>query len=292
MAGDLGSGKNTLGLLNWLLSWFVDLGLAQLKMINFYVRKTGHFLAYGLMYVLWFRAFRGQAHFGPWRACLWSLGFCLLFSSLDEGRQWFYPTRGASISDVILDMSGASLAALIAGAVWQAWDLAAPISVVNLWRKPYVLNYWLPPVLWSLAVLAVQGLVPVEITLGPLKWFVSWFAIVDSYELKILNLYLWKTGQALTFGVLYVLWFRAFQGYTSAGRNRACLSALGLCLYVALLQELLQIFARTRGGSMYEVILDMSGAALAALVTHAVWRPRYHALIPAGIPRRQIIGPE
>jgi len=37
---------------------------------------------------------------------------------MDEGRQWFYSTRGASIGDVILDMSGASLAALISGAVW------------------------------------------------------------------------------------------------------------------------------------------------------------------------------
>jgi len=256
-------------------------------MINFYVRKTGHVLAYGLMYFLWFRASRAQAHYGPWCACLWSLGLCLFYASMDEGRQWFYSSRGPSISDIILDMSGAALAALIAGAVCRAGDLAAPMPLVNLWRKPHVLHYWLPPVLWSLAVLAVRGLVPVEITLGPLKWFVSWFAIVDSYDLKILNLYLWKTGQALTFGVLYVLWFRAFQGYLSAGRSRACLYALGLCLSVALLQEVLQNFARTRGGSVYEVILDMSGAALAALVTAAVWRPRYHTLTVPGIVGRQ-----
>ena len=97
-------------------------------MLNFYVRKTGHFLAYGLMYVLWFRAFRAQAHYGPWRACLWSLGFCLLYASMDEGRQWFYASRGASIYDVILDMSGASLTALIAGAVWTPGSKSAAIS--------------------------------------------------------------------------------------------------------------------------------------------------------------------
>ena len=128
MSGDLGSGKNSLGILKWLLSWFVDLEPAQLKMINFYVRKIGHFLAYGIMYVLWFRAFRGQAHYGPRRACLWSLGFCLFHASMDEGRQWFYASRGASISDVFLDMSGAGLAALIAAAVWTPGSKNAVIS--------------------------------------------------------------------------------------------------------------------------------------------------------------------
>jgi VanZ family protein len=118
MAGDWGANKNTYGLLRFLLSWFWHPTKAQLDLINFFVRKTGHFLAYALMYLLWFRAFRAQTDFGPWRTSLWSLGFCLLFSSMDEGRQWFYESRGASVYDVLLDMSGASLAALIAPAVW------------------------------------------------------------------------------------------------------------------------------------------------------------------------------
>ena len=92
------------------------------------VRKTGHVLAYGVMYVLWFRAFRGHADYGPWRACLWSLGVCLFYASMDEGRQWFYPSRGASIYDVILDMSGAGLAALITGAVWTPGSKPVVIS--------------------------------------------------------------------------------------------------------------------------------------------------------------------
>ena len=128
MSGDLGSGKNTLGILKWLLSWFVDLEPAQLKIVNFYARKTGHVLAYALMYLLWFRAFRTQTHYGPWHACLWSLGFCLFYASMDEGRQWFYASRGASIGDVVLDISGASLSALIAGAVWTPGPKNAAIS--------------------------------------------------------------------------------------------------------------------------------------------------------------------
>jgi VanZ family protein len=118
MSGDLGSGENTLGIIKWLLSRLAALEPAQLNLINLYARKTGHALAYGLMYFLWFRAFRGHANYGPGRACLWSLGFCLFFASTDEGRQSFYASRGPSIYDVILDMSGGGLAALITGALW------------------------------------------------------------------------------------------------------------------------------------------------------------------------------
>jgi VanZ family protein len=116
LSGDLGSDTNTGHLLQWLLSGFVALKPAQLDLVNFYLRKTGHALAYGFMYFLWFRAFRGSEGYGMWRACLWSLGFCLVFSAADEGRQWFSPSRGASVRDVLLDMSGAGLAALIAAA--------------------------------------------------------------------------------------------------------------------------------------------------------------------------------
>jgi VanZ family protein len=130
LSGDLGSGKNTLGLLKWLFSWFVDLEPAQLKLINFYVRKTGHVLAYSLMYGLWFRAFRAQAHYRPWSASLWSLGLCLFYASMDEGRQWFFTSRGASIGDILLDMSGASLAALIAAAIWTPRPKTTAISAL------------------------------------------------------------------------------------------------------------------------------------------------------------------
>jgi VanZ family protein len=119
LSGDMGSDTNTRRLLQMLLSGLVTLEPAQIDRINFCLRKTGHLLAYGCMYFLWFRAWRGQAGYGPWRACLWSLGFCLLYASADEGTQWFYASRGASVRDVILDMSGAGLAALVTAAVWQ-----------------------------------------------------------------------------------------------------------------------------------------------------------------------------
>jgi VanZ family protein len=120
LSGDIGSDTHTLHLLQWLLSRFMTIKPAQVNPINFWIRKTGHALAYGCMYFLWFRAFRSSAGSGTRRACLWSLGLCLLFALADEGRQWFHPSRGASGRDVLLDMSGAGLAALITGAVWTS----------------------------------------------------------------------------------------------------------------------------------------------------------------------------
>jgi VanZ family protein len=271
----------------------VALKPAQLNLINFYVRKTGHLLAYGLMYFLWFRALRQHADYGPRRAFLWALGLCLFFASMDEGRQGFYSARGSSIHDVILDMSGAGLAALITGAVWRPRYLVAPLPMVSWWRRPHRIHYWLIPILWSMVVLVVPGrVISIKSTLGPLKWWVSWFAIVDSYELRTLNAYLWKAGQILAVGILYVLWFRAFQRYAGASRRRSCLYAVGVCLLVAMMSQGLQTFPMSRGDVMYDVILDMCGAGLAALITGAVWRHRAPALPSPAIGGGRSLGPE
>jgi VanZ family protein len=126
LSGDVGSDTHTRSLLQRLLAGLVTLDPAQIDLINFCLRKTGHALAYGFMYFLWFRALRGHADWGPWRARLWSLGFCLLYASADEGVQWFHASRGASVYDVLLDMSGAGLAALITAAAWTPGPKTPP----------------------------------------------------------------------------------------------------------------------------------------------------------------------
>jgi len=114
LSGDLGSSRNTLGILNWLLSWFPPLSPDQFDLIHFYFRKTlGHFGNYAFVYFLWFRALRGQMGYRRVRAFLWSLGLCLSLALLDEGHQALFPSRGSSLLDVALDLAGASTAALI-----------------------------------------------------------------------------------------------------------------------------------------------------------------------------------
>jgi VanZ family protein len=119
LSGDLGSANNTGRILTWLLSWFPPLSPAQFKVVHFYFRKmVGHFGNYACLYFLWFRALRGQLRSGPWRAFCLAIAFCLALALLDEGRQTIFPSRTPSLWDVVLDLSGASVGALV---TWLFW---------------------------------------------------------------------------------------------------------------------------------------------------------------------------
>jgi VanZ family protein len=166
-------------------------------------------------------------------------------------------------------------------------------STIPIWRQPHLIYYWAPPILWGLAVLGMAGNVgSAGNTWQLIKWLLSWVIVLKPAQLSLINYYFRKTGHALAYGFMYFLWFRAFQGYAGAGRGGAGLSSLGLCLYVALLQEGLRVLTLTRGISMHDIIFYLSGASLAALVTASVWRPRRPALPLAGIPGRQTRQPE
>ncbi len=115
LSGDLGSSQHTFGILKWLLSWFPPLTPAQFELLHHYLRKTlGHFGNYAFLYFLWFRAFRRGTGFGAGRAFLGSLGLCLALALLDEGHQAMFASRGSSLRDVALDLSGSITAALAA----------------------------------------------------------------------------------------------------------------------------------------------------------------------------------
>lgn len=111
LSGDLGSARNTQKLLHWLLP---TLSPAQFELIHFYLRKgVGHAGDYGLLYFLWFRAFRADLGYRGGRAFLWSLGLCLAVALLDEGHQSLLASRTGSLGDVGLDLAGSSGAALL-----------------------------------------------------------------------------------------------------------------------------------------------------------------------------------
>jgi VanZ family protein len=121
LSGDLGSANNTGSILKWLLSWFPPLSPAQFNLIHFYVRKTiGHFGNYACLYFLWFRACRGQLGWTSGRAFSLALGICLTMALLDEGHQSMFTSRGSSLHDVALDLSGALTAALATWIFWTA----------------------------------------------------------------------------------------------------------------------------------------------------------------------------
>lgn len=80
---------------------------AQWDQVHFYIRKSGHFLGYGMVGLAWLRA---------WRRMLSSRGFALcaslavactfLVAGTDELHQTFLPNRTGMFHDVLIDTFG------------------------------------------------------------------------------------------------------------------------------------------------------------------------------------------
>lgn len=107
LSGDLGAGHQTFGLLSWILSAWFPLSAEALELVHAVLRKAGHFLAYGVLAVLWFRAL---SFYRPERLkgnVLLALGLSLLVALTDEGHQFLVASRSGSLTDVLLDMAGA-----------------------------------------------------------------------------------------------------------------------------------------------------------------------------------------
>ena len=108
---------------NWLydLSVFLHLHISDhaLEVANHVLRKSGHFIGYGVLGVLFFRAWMnpwpGRLARGTVARALALAVFCtFLVASADEFHQRFLPNRTASPWDVALDTAGAVVLTSIA----------------------------------------------------------------------------------------------------------------------------------------------------------------------------------
>ncbi len=83
---------------------------ARWDVIHHHIRKTGHFVGYGLIGLAWLRAWRMSL---PKARFMVDAGLALLgtvtIASLDEYHQSFLPNRTSSAWDVLIDCSGAVL---------------------------------------------------------------------------------------------------------------------------------------------------------------------------------------
>jgi VanZ family protein len=87
----------------------------QLTEINHILRKCGHFLGYGILGVLFARAWTMTLRAGLLaRALVLGLFCTLCVASADEFHQIFLPGRTGAAHDVALDMTGAAVLAGIA----------------------------------------------------------------------------------------------------------------------------------------------------------------------------------
>jgi VanZ family protein len=118
LSGDLGAGKYTLKLLQWLLTQNNLLNLVPSDEFHTFLRKVGHFVVYGSLGFYYLRAFQMHRPTLKWPV-FWVAAICLTLALLDEGRQSTVPDRVASWMDIILDITAATTCAGIAAMVYK-----------------------------------------------------------------------------------------------------------------------------------------------------------------------------
>ena len=108
----------------WLYPLWVKLigpiGGTEWAEVHHYIRKTGHFVGYGLVSLAFFYSWRSTLkraaikHWTLWRrASVLAVLSTLVIASLDEYHQSFLPVRTSSPMDVCIDVAGAVAAQLL-----------------------------------------------------------------------------------------------------------------------------------------------------------------------------------
>jgi VanZ family protein len=118
LSGNAGTFNNSFVPFNWLVSLLVTLDPDTLNRLHFFFRKMLHFICYGVLGVLWFRALMASCPERPGTNHLLALALCLAVALTDEWRQRLIPGRTASIWDVGLDMAGGLVFLMVARRYW------------------------------------------------------------------------------------------------------------------------------------------------------------------------------
>jgi VanZ family protein len=114
LSGQEASSEHSGGWLLWLLAHTIgQLQPEQFAILHIAIRKAAHLGAYGLLGALDFRAVRGP-RFG-WNARWAGLSIVLAgaIAAADELIQSFVPSRTGTVSDFVLDVTGAAAVQLI-----------------------------------------------------------------------------------------------------------------------------------------------------------------------------------
>ena len=104
---DLGAANITGSRLHWLITTILGYPLSaeRFAVLHFFVRKTAHFVGYGIEGALAYIALRGQI--------VKALLITLLVAAIDETNQSRNPRRTGSPYDAALDLTGAAVAVAI-----------------------------------------------------------------------------------------------------------------------------------------------------------------------------------
>ena len=112
---ELMGSENTSHPLRWLFEHlFGPVSPARWDLIHHLIRKSGHFVGYGLVGLTWLRAWwMSLPHSRFLHDAFLALLGTALVASADEWHQTFLPDRTGSLWDVLLDCSGAIVLQLV-----------------------------------------------------------------------------------------------------------------------------------------------------------------------------------
>lgn len=91
----------------------IPIPLQRVSLIDFYVRKSAHFIEYATLSFLWIRAFR-LSGYRLLPSILGTLLISVAWAGADELHQSFVPSRTSALKDVLIDASG-GLVGLVLG---------------------------------------------------------------------------------------------------------------------------------------------------------------------------------
>jgi VanZ family protein len=132
-----------------------------------------------------------------------------------------------------------------------------------------LLKYWAPPIIWMSIIFLFSTDAFSGDNTGSLLWTVVSFIYpgVTQELFDSIHFYVRKAGHFTEYAILALLLFRAFRsGARERWRLRWALSSLLIAFLYASLDEFHQTFTRRRTGSVYDSLIDTSGAATALVL--------------------------
>ena len=84
------------------INWDVDL-------VNTVLRKTGHVIGFGILFLLLQRAFRRSFDRNPWALDVYAVALTVLVAAADEVHQYFLSSRTGRFQDVLIDACGIAI---------------------------------------------------------------------------------------------------------------------------------------------------------------------------------------
>jgi VanZ family protein len=135
--------------------------------------------------------------------------------------------------------------------------------------KGGVLKHWAPPIIWMLVIFYFStDIFSGDNTGSLLRKVVSFIYPGVTQELfDSIHFYIRKAGHFTEYAVLALLLFRAFRsGAGARWRWKWAFSSLLIAFIYASLDEYHQTFTRRRTGSIYDGLIDISGAVTALVL--------------------------